>query len=297
MSKPPLSWQRDGRDWPNRSASVFHRAGGVAWHVQRMGRGPVLLLLHGVGGATHSWRGLMPSLAKNWDVIAADLPGHGFTTSPAGSNTLPGMAQAVAALLDAIDAQPDCIVGHSAGAAIAIQMALDGLARPRLLIGLNAALMPFKGPASTVFPLIAKTIALNPATPWLFSGLAGWRFQTRRLIATTGSQLDPEGLDLYAKLFGRPSHVAGALTMMASWELEPMLARLPQLSVPTHLLTGTNDRTIDPREAKDLAGLHPLVTHQEIRGFGHLMHEEAPDQIAHHISQWAEVPGESVLGA
>ena len=48
-----LIWSRDGGDWPNREASAFVEAAGIRWHVQRMGEGPPLLLLHGTGAATH----------------------------------------------------------------------------------------------------------------------------------------------------------------------------------------------------------------------------------------------------
>ena len=59
MSRYP-DWATDGRDWPNREASSIVREGGYEWHVQMMGSGPVCLLLHGTGAATHSWR-TMPS--------------------------------------------------------------------------------------------------------------------------------------------------------------------------------------------------------------------------------------------
>ena len=45
------------------------------WHVQVLGEGPTVLLLHGAGGATHSWRGLAPLLATDHRVVMLDLPG------------------------------------------------------------------------------------------------------------------------------------------------------------------------------------------------------------------------------
>ena len=63
-----LDWNRDGAAWPNHAVSRLVDAGGVRWHVQRMGRGPVLLLVHGTGASTHSWRALMPLLATRFDV-------------------------------------------------------------------------------------------------------------------------------------------------------------------------------------------------------------------------------------
>ncbi len=120
---PRLDWARDGRDWPNRDASRFVDAGGLRWHVQVLGPAdadaPTLLLLHGTGAATHSWRALAPRLAHGFRVVAPDLPGHGFTSMPpADGLSLPGMAAAVGALLAALDASPALVVGHSAGAAV-----------------------------------------------------------------------------------------------------------------------------------------------------------------------------------
>ena len=87
-------WQREGRDWPNREASRFVRAAGLMWHVQIMGAGPVLLLAHGTGAATHSWRALAPLLAQHFTIVAPDLPGHGFTEAPGTARlSLPGMAR------------------------------------------------------------------------------------------------------------------------------------------------------------------------------------------------------------
>ena len=121
MAKP--DWDREGRDWPNRAASRFVLAGGLRWHVQVMGQGPVMLLLHGAGAATHSWRDLAPRLARDFTVVAPDLPGHGFTQTPnAAGLSLNGMARGVTSLLKALDLRPQLAVGHSAGAAIALRL-------------------------------------------------------------------------------------------------------------------------------------------------------------------------------
>ena len=69
------NWSVEGRDWPNRAHSRFVAAGGLSWHVQRMGAGPKLLMLHGTGASTHSFRDLAPLLAEEFDVAAPELPG------------------------------------------------------------------------------------------------------------------------------------------------------------------------------------------------------------------------------
>lgn len=277
-------WETTGRDWPNREASRFLRAGRTHWHVQRMGSGPVMLLLHGAGAATHSWRDLLPLLAETHDVVAPDLPGHGFSRAPAGdTSTLPGMAGEIAALLTAMETAPEIIVGHSAGTAIALELVLNGRVQPRRIIGLNAALTPFRGLAGVLFPPMAKMLALNPLTPWAFSRMAGWSGQARRLIEGTGSRIDARGLDFYARMLAMPRHVSGALSMMAHWNLEPMLARLEELPCPLHLITGTGDQAVPPDEARQLAQQHARIHFHEMPGMGHLMHEEKPEKFAQMI--------------
>ncbi|MEM1298375.1 MAG: alpha/beta fold hydrolase BchO [Pseudomonadota bacterium] len=283
-------WETTGRDWPNRTASQFLRAGRTEWHVQRMGTGPLMLLLHGAGAATHSWRDLMPLLAETCDVIAPDLPGHGFSRAPPGStSTLRGMAEEIVALLHAMECAPEVIVGHSAGTAIGLEVTLNGAASPRVIIGLNAALAPFRGLAGVLFPPMAKMLALNPLTPWAFSRMAGWTGQTRRLIEGTGSRIDDRGLDCYARLIGTPRHVSGALAMMAHWDLEPLLARLGTLACPLHLITGSEDGAVPPGEARSLAEQYDGIHLHERQGMGHLMHEEEPETFAALIRDLASV--------
>lgn len=274
-------WERDGADWPNRDASRFVRASDLTWHVQEFGRSdaPVLLLLHGTGAATHSWAGLAPRLADHFRIVAPDLPGHGFTDPlPAGRLSLPGMAKAIRDLLTTLDVTPDLMVGHSAGAAILVRLCLDGLA-PRLLVALNGALTPFPGLASVLFPGLARMLFLNPITPRVFAWTAD-RPAVERLIRGTGSRLDARSLDLYRRLFRRPGHVAGALGMMANWDLATLDREITRLSVPTLLLVGGDDKAIAPETAFALKDRLPNARVQLIRNLGHLAHEEAPDRIA-----------------
>ena len=123
--KPGLDWQRDGPRWPHHALSSFVWASGLQWHVQRFAGpevAPCLVLLHGTGASTHSWRDLAPLLAQRFEVVAMDLPGHAFTGMPPGGVgspqlSLPGMARAVHGLLQALRLSPSLVVGHSAGAA------------------------------------------------------------------------------------------------------------------------------------------------------------------------------------
>ena len=255
-----------------------------------MGTGPVLLLLHGTGAATHSWRDLLPLLAQHFDIVAPDLPGHGFSRIQNRRQcALPAMAEGVAALTDALRIRPDLIVGHSAGAAIALHCVLHEQLFPKAVIGLNAALTPFRGMAGVIFPPLAKALALNPFVPWMFSHLAANRAQIQRLIDGTGSSIDSQGVALYERMIGRSEHVDGALAMMALWELEPLLEALSGIEIPVHLIVGENDQTVPPSEAIRLGDTIDAITTHRVPGLGHLMHEEEPEEFAEMIRRLAAV--------
>jgi magnesium chelatase accessory protein len=272
-------WDEDGADWPNRRASRFVEAGGLRWHVQDVGEGPCLLLIHGTGAASHSWRDVVPLLSPHFRVIVPDLPGHGFTAMPArGGLSLPGMTRLLSALLAKLDVVPDVVVGHSAGAAILISLALEGHVRPACIVAVNGALLPIRG--ATIFGPLARLLFLNPVAPRLFAFRARDRRAVSRLIEGTGSRIDDRGLALYQRLFRRSGHVAATLGMMAEWDLEGLHARLPRLSTRVVLAAATGDRAIPPADARSCAVQIPDCQLRTLRGGGHLVHEELPRMIA-----------------
>ena len=274
-------WEREGRDWPNREHSRFVAAAGRHWHVQLWGSGPVLLLAHGTAASTHSWRGLAPLLAEHFTVVAPDLPGHGFTEAPLSSHlSLSGMARGLGMLLKTLALAPDIAVGHSAGAAVLARMCLDQTIAPRALVSLNGALLPMHGTAGHVFAPLAKLLASVPLVPLLMSWRAADRSAVERLIRETGSTIEPEGIDYYARLLRRPAHVRGALGMMAQWDLRALARDLPRLRTPLTLLVGDNDRAIPPSQADRVRALVPGAVVVHLPGTGHLSHEERPDATA-----------------
>jgi magnesium chelatase accessory protein len=287
-------WAVDGKDWPNRVASRFVRAGGLRWHVQIAGAGPVLLLLHGTGAATHSWRDLLAPLAKHFTVVAPDLPGHGFTDQPATPGmTLPGMASGVAALLDHLGLRPALVAGHSAGAAVLAQMVLAGAIAPRGLVSLNGAMLPLPlhGVAAPLLGPLAKIFAANPLVPMVFAWQAADGKVVEKLLRGTGSPVDPEGAKFYGRLARRSGQAGAALTMMANWDLVSLKAALPKLAVPVLLVAGGNDKAIPPSDADKLARLIPSARVLPMPGLGHLAHEERPDETAALILEFARANG------
>lgn len=287
-----LSWSADGSGWPNRQASRFVEAAGYRWHVQVLGQGPVALLAHGTGAATHSWRALMPLLAKQFTVVAPDLPGHGFTETPRAHRiSLISMARDLAALCVKLEVKPQLAVGHSAGAAILTRMALDGLIAPKLIVSLNGAFLPFDGLAAFVLSPLAKALAFNPLMPWIFARRARDPAAVHRLIVNTGSTIDAQGERLYGRLVASPAHVAAAMQMMANWDLRPLVRDLPKLRCELRLIAAAKDRAVPPDVACRVRELTTNARLEIVPGYGHLMHEEAPQLTAVMIVEAAVASG------
>lgn len=266
-------------DWPDRDASRHVFCAPHLWHVQETGNGPTLLLIHGAGGAGHSWRALTPLLRNHFHLVTLDLPGQGFTRLGARHRCgLDAMAEDIAALMRQEGWQPLAYVGHSAGAAIALR--LSELAPPTAVIGINAALGQFEGVAGWLFPVLAKLLAAAPLVAQIFSKLAGNPAKVGSLLASTGSTIDAQGQALYLRLVRMPSHVDATLAMMAQWTLTGLMGRLADNPTACLFLTGSHDRAVPSQISAKAARQMPNATWQDIAGFGHLVHEEAPEPVA-----------------
>ena len=282
-----MDWRRHKDDWPNAESSYFVSSGKNKWHIQKKGRGLSLLLLHGTGASTHSWDGLFQQLSLSYEVIAIDLPGHGFTKlGTKHRSSLTHMAADILTLCQNQAIKPDMLIGHSAGAAIALELSKSiSLAG---VIGINAALSKFGGIASWAFPVIAKFISLNPFVPNMLAGLGRNPLRVEKLMRETGSLLTETQLSRYKALFQDRDHVEGALLMMSQWNLERLLLNLSLLKTPTLLLTGTADGTVAPSVSRNISDKMAHASVAELPKLGHLAHEEQPNLIFQKIKAFID---------
>ncbi len=265
-------------------------AAGLRWRMWRAGPAdlptgapaPTLLLLHGTGSSWASWRGCLPALTARCRVIVPDLPGHGDTAAFADRQAnLPRMADAVAELMHAMGEAPRLVGGHSAGAAVAAQLALDDrLPSLRGLLAVNGALDPLPGLMGWVAPAMARWAAHSDRLPGWVTRHASQPRALDHLIASTGSRLDAAGVAHYQSLLSQPTHVRGVLDMLAHWRLEDLQARLPSLRLPFWLVAGLADRTTAPVRSLELSRRLPQGRFVGLPGLGHLAHEESPEAIS-----------------
>jgi magnesium chelatase accessory protein len=286
-----MNWEAARGVWPNAQYSRFIEAAGHRWHVQEAGGGPCMLLLHGAGASTHSWRHLLPDLARDFHVVAPDLPGQGFTRlGNWGRCGLADMSADIATMLAGQGFAPDVIVGHSAGAAIGLRLALDLPEPVKAAVCINPALEDFRGPAGAIFPALARLLSITPLPSFAASRAARFSPTVRTAIASTGSTLDATGVDLYRRLLVDRGHLDATLCMLANWNLLEVMPDLPRLRAPTLFMVGANDRAVAPdvsiRASRRIEGSRV----EAFPGFGHLVHEEAPGLVARVIREFVSSP-------
>jgi len=272
-------WDALGASWPNAASSRFVETAGVRWHVQVAGTGPAVLLLHGTGGASHSWGDVLPLLARDRTVIVPDLPGQGFSSALPEPPTITAMARAVRALCTSLALEPTVAAGHSAGAAILLVMARDALLPLRGIAGFGAALV---APPAVYRELVAPLInpfVTSSLTANLGATLGAHRFVADTLLSATGSPVPEAQRARYRALFASPAHVRGAMALMAHWDLAGLMDSLASAALPPiTLVHGTRDAFVPIGALRTAAARIPSATVVAWEGAGHLLHEERPGE-------------------
>ncbi|MEO1745122.1 MAG: alpha/beta fold hydrolase BchO [Pseudomonadota bacterium] len=288
-AEPPADFTEAKPNWPLAADhSRFVTCGSLTWHIQELGpKGATpLLLVHGTGGATHSMAPLATLLADRYRLLIPDLPGHGFTRNATTRHlSLPGMARTLAQLCQALDFSPAMGIGHSAGAAVLIEIALERHFDLHGIIGINAALEPIEGNA--IFSPLAKALFVNPFVPQAVAWQAKFTSLTKTLLRNTGSPLEQVNTDAYETLLRKPSHIGGALGMMANWDLKPLRRRLPELKVPVELIVADDDTMVPTKVSREASTEADAITLTALPQGGHLMHELDPAAIAARIDAMA----------
>ncbi|HEX2679601.1 MAG TPA: alpha/beta hydrolase, partial [Polyangiales bacterium] len=83
----------------------------------------MLLLIHGIGACSDTWREVIPALSRRYTVIAPDLLGHGRSDKPRADYSVAAYANAMRDLLSVLDIERVTVVGHSLGGGVAMQFA------------------------------------------------------------------------------------------------------------------------------------------------------------------------------
>jgi pimeloyl-ACP methyl ester carboxylesterase len=105
---------------------------------RRAGKGPVLVLLHGIAGSSETWLPVMRLLQRDYTVLAPDFLGHGSSAKPPGDYSLGNHAAGLRDFLDLLEVQSATVVGQSYGGGVAMQFAYQFPERCERLVLVDA---------------------------------------------------------------------------------------------------------------------------------------------------------------
>src|SRR3977135_876958 len=231
---------------------------------------PTIVLLHGAGFDHSSW-----ALHSRWfahhgyGVLAPDLPGHG-RSSGAALPSIAALADWTAALIETAGAARARLVGHSMGSLIALETAARHPAKVSALglIGTAATM--------TVWPDLRKAAEANDRTAIDMVSIWGLGFQ-----AELGGSLAP-GLWMHSGAQRvleqcRPGVLFNDLAACNAYR--NALAAAAQVTVPTTFILGERDMMTPAKAGKTLAAALPNARTVVLRGAGHMMMVERPDEV------------------
>lgn len=241
-------------------------------------------MLHGTAGSSHSWHGVAPALAEYGTVICVDLPGHHLTKPKEQVNfSLADMTHMLHELIASEGWSVDIIIGHSAGAAIAVHLAQRLPRPPQVVISVAGALKPYGGFLAPLFTTSAKLIAHAPGLAHIAAFRANNPRAVRRLVQQTGSRLDELGYACMQHLLKQPDHIKSVLRMMAAWDLSPLEASNQPLPFRYLAIEMAGDTAVPAGQSKHILKGNPTARLVRLRGLGHLGHEEAPARVVAEI--------------
>lgn len=259
---------------------------GVRVHHRRAGKGPTVLLLHGLAGfhEDFTYAGLVDDLARDFDVLALDRPGYGHSTRPSAALCdIRRQADWLTGVLDALDVDEAIVLGHSLGGGLALALALRHPERVRGLVLVAPYAYPRTDPEGLVHRLprlgpVRRGVIATLATP--FARLVSpWivhaSFEPAPIPAHyhrlwLDRVLDPDHLDTTVEETRRIDPVLGALA-----------PRYPSLELPVWILTGLEDASVDPdANARRLADELPDAELDTVEDGGHMLPVTEPGRVA-----------------
>jgi pimeloyl-ACP methyl ester carboxylesterase len=252
----------------------------VRLYYKEEGSGPPVLLIHGFGASTYTWRHIAPDLARDHRVIAVDLKGFGQSDKPfdAGYSVL-DQAELLAELIETRDLRDLTIVGHSFGGGVALRLALEGDQR-------------LEGRISKL--VLLDTIAYQQHVPIFFQMLnmpvvsqVGVRMvpaslQTRialQIAYFDDSKIEQSEVETYAAPLktaaGKHAIIQSARQILPQ-DIGELSERYQSIQTPTLILWCDHDRIVPLEVGLKLRRTLPNSTLRLVEDCGHMPQEEQP---------------------
>jgi pimeloyl-ACP methyl ester carboxylesterase len=245
------------------------------WYVDISGQGPDLVLLHGLGASSFSWRHNRAPLARHFRVITPDLPGHGRSPAPLAADYRPeALVRGLLNWLDWLGLDTVVLGGNSLGGGLSLLAAREQPERVSALVLLAPAAALTRVPYAFgpfCLPVVGPAVAalLGPwFLPWFL-----------RLVYCHPQRLIPEAAPGYAAPYWDLNRRLALRQVCRQLKVRPLAeiaALLHGLTQPTALIWGECDRILPPAQGHWMTHHLPQAAFHLLPEVGHAPQEEAP---------------------
>lgn len=264
--------------------SQFVDVAGLTVHYKLSGEGdPKLVLLHGFAASTFSWHRVMPALSQAGTVLAFDRPSSGLTERPLpgdweGESPYSREAQAdlTVGLMDLLGIDRAILVGNSAGGTISALVALRHPQRVEALILVDPAIYQEGGAPAWAAPIL-RTPQLQRIGPLIARSVSTRGMGLLRMAWHDPSLISDEMLEGYSKALKAENWDQGLWQLTLASRPSDLPERLNELTLPTLVITGDDDRIVPTELSIRLAAELPNAELVVMRACGHVPQEECPE--------------------
>ncbi len=247
---------------------------------QEEGKGPPLLLIHGFGASTYTWRYVAPELAQTHRVIAVDLKGFGQSDKPFDERySVFDQAELLAQLIVDKDLRDLTLVGHSFGGGIALLLALEANQRLEGRITRLVLLDSIAYPQN--IPVFFRLLDM-PLVSQLGVRMVPPSVQTRvalKIAYLDDSKIDPDEVEIYAaplKTAAGKHAIIHSARQIIPKGLAEIAERYGTIELPTLILWCDHDRIVPLDVGLKLRRTLPYSPLRLIEDCGHMPQEEQP---------------------
>ncbi len=264
--------------------SRFIKLDGINIHYKQYGTGePYIILMHGFGASTFTWRDVILPLSGYGTVIAYDRPSSGLTDRPwkmtwdgVDPYGVDGQVQMLFKLMDALGIQKAILIGNSAGGAIATYAAWQVPQRVQGLVEVDAAIYQQGGFIPSWLNWVLYTPGAERVGPLLMRSIQKWGVDFLHSAWYDPSRITPEILTGYEKPLHAPDWDKGLFELLRAPRPVSILPFIKDIAVPSLVISGDADKIVPIKYSIQLASELPNTSLVVIPRCGHLPMEEQP---------------------